>query len=314
MRTLKSIVIVLCVVGLASCQCPFTKKAVEKNIGLQLYSLRGPIADKAIGIDPVITAVGGMGYKFVENFGYNASDGTTFGLSPEDLKAKLEAVGVSILSTHTRKDLPFVKNAQTLAELWGWWDKCIADHQKMGAKYIVMPSMDAPATLAGLQEYCDYYNKVGEKCLEAGLKFGYHNHAFEFETEYNVKDGKIIDICNYQEDVETICMYDYMLKNTDPAKVFFQLDVYWSNMGRRAPVELFEKYPGRFEVLHIKDRKELGKSGFVGFDAIFNNIDKSGAKYLIVEVENYNMSPLESVKVSLDYLINADFVKANYAE
>ena len=311
MKTLNSILVLLCVVVLASCQC---EKKADKQIGLQMYSLRGQISDEAIGIDSVITAIGGMGYKFVETYGYNDSDGTTFGLSPQDLKAKLEAVGVTILSTHTRKDLPDKKTAETLAELWSWWDKCIADHKAMGAKYIVMPSMDAPATLAGLQEYCDYYNKVGEKCLEAGLKFGYHNHAFEFETEYNVKDGKIIDICNYQEDVETICMYDYMLKNTDPAKVFFQLDVYWSNMGRRAPVELFEKYPGRFEVLHIKDRKELGKSGFVGFDAIFNNIDKSGAKYLIVEVENYNMPPIESVKVSLDYLINADFVKANYAE
>jgi sugar phosphate isomerase/epimerase len=218
------------------------------------------------------------------------------------LKAKFDAAGVSILSTHTRKDLPDVKTAESMAELWGWWDKCIADHKTMGAKYIVMPSMEEPETLAELQEYCDYYNEVGEKCLAAGLKFGYHNHAFEFEKIYEIHDST------------TISMYDYMVQNTDPEKVFFQLDVYWSNMGRRAPVELFEKYPDRFEVLHIKDKKELGKSGFVGFDAIFKNIEKAGTKYLIVEVENYSMPPIESVKESLKYLNNANFVKANYAE
>ncbi|MDR2805103.1 MAG: sugar phosphate isomerase/epimerase, partial [Dysgonamonadaceae bacterium] len=77
---------------------------------------------------------------------------------------------------------------------------------------------------------------------------------------------------------------------------------------------LFEQYPGRFEVLHIKDSKELGRSGFVGFDAIFNHIDLAKTKYLIVEVERYNIPPIESVKESLDYLNKADFVKANYAE
>ena len=305
MKTLKSILVVLCVVAMASCHCG--KKGCEtenqqKNIGLQMYSLRYQIPDTVMGIDSVITAVGKMGYKYVENFGYNASNGLTYKLSPEELKAKLDAVGVSILSTHVRKDLPSPKTAANTAELWAWWDKCIADHQTMGAKYIVMPSMPTPETLAELKKWCDYYNEIGEKCLAAGLKFGYHNHAFEFEKEYELGKDK------------TISMYDYMVQNTDPEKVFFQLDVYWSNMGRRAPVELFEKYPGRFEVLHIKDSKELGRSGFVGFDAIFKYIDIAKTKYLIVEVERYNIPPIESVKESLDYLNKADFVKANYAE
>jgi sugar phosphate isomerase/epimerase len=218
------------------------------------------------------------------------------------LKAKFDAVGVSILSTHVRKDLPSEKTVENTAELWAWWDKCIADHKTMGAKYIVMPSMPTPETLAGLKEYCDYYNVIGEKCQNAGLKFGYHNHNYEFEKKYDLEDGN------------TISMYDYLLRNTDPAKVFFEMDVYWAIVGRRAPVELFEEYPGRFEVLHIKDSKELGRSGFVGFDAIFKHLDLAKTKYLIVEVERYNLSPIESVKESLDYLNKADFVKANYAE
>ncbi|MDR1526153.1 MAG: sugar phosphate isomerase/epimerase [Dysgonamonadaceae bacterium] len=298
MKTLKYVLLVVCAFIAVSCN---QETKVEKNIGLQMYSLRGPIGDATIGIDSVITAVGQMGYKYVENFGYNENDGLTYGLSPEELKAKLNTVGVDILSTHVRKDLPSEKTEANDAALWAWWDKCIADHKVMGAKYIVMPSMPTPETLEGLQAYCDYYNAVGEKCLEAGLKFGYHNHNYEFEKKYETADGNI-------------SMYDYLVQHTDPAKVFFQLDVYWAIVGRRAPVELFEQYPGRFEVLHIKDSKELGRSGFVGFDAIFNHIDLAKAKYLIVEVERYNIPPIESVKESLDYLNNADFVKDNYAE
>jgi sugar phosphate isomerase/epimerase len=289
---------------MASC-CNNSKNTVgniEKNIGLQMYSLRGPIADEAIGIDSVITAIGQMGYKYVENFGYNESDGLTYGLSPEELKTKLNAAGVDILSTHVRKDIPAEKTEENIAELWAWWDKCIADHQAMGAKYIVMPSMPTPETLEGLKEYCDYYNTIGEKCRVAGLKFGYHNHNYEFEKKYETAGGN------------TIAMYDYMVQNTDPDKVFFEMDVYWAIVGRRAPVELFEEYPGRFEVLHIKDSKELGRSGFVGFDAIFNHIDLAKTKYLLVEVERYTIPPIESVKESLDYLNKAGFVKANYAE
>jgi len=303
MKAFKSILLLLGIILMAACNSNSDTKVVEKlekNIGLQMYSLRDPIGNQTIGVDSVINAIGGMGYKYVETFGYN--DGLTFGLTPEELKAKLEAVGVTILSTHVRKDIPGDKTEQNMADLWAWWDKCIADHKAMGAKYIVMPSMPTPETLEGLKEYCDYYNEIGAKCVAAGMKFGYHNHNFEFEKKYDLGDDK------------SISMYDYMIQNTDPAKVIFQLDVYWAIVGRRAPVELFEEYPNRFEVLHIKDSKELGRSGFVGFDAIFNHIGKSGAKYLIVEVERYNIPPIESVKESLDYLNNADFVKEDYSK
>jgi sugar phosphate isomerase/epimerase len=104
-------------------------------------------------------------------------------------------------------------------------------------------------------------------------------------------------------------MYDFMLKNTDPAKVFFQMDVYWVVRGGQSPVDYFNKYPGRFELLHIKDNKELGQSGMVGFDAIFQNTKTAGAKHFVVEVENYNFTPIESVEKSLKYLLNSPFVK-----
>ena len=84
-------------------------------------------------------------------------------------------------------------------------------------------------------------------------------------------------------------------------------------MGQK-PCNYFNEYPGRFEILHIKDSKELGQSGMVGFDAIYNNADKAGAKYMVVEVERYTGTPLEGVKESYDYLNTAAFVKGSYSK
>ena len=85
-------------------------------------------------------------------------------------------------------------------------------------------------------------------------------------------------------------------------------------MGKKGPVDYFNAYPGRFEILHIKDNKELGQSGMVGFDAIFNNVHKAGAKYMVVEVEKYDYEPLKSIKMSYDYLnMNVHF-KSDYSK
>ena len=92
------------------------------------------------------------------------------------------------------------------------------------------------------------------------------------------------------------------------------MDVYWTVMGRKAPVDYFNQYPGRFEVLHIKDDKELGESGRVGFDAIFKNAAKAGAKYMVVEVEKYNHDPLKSVKLSYNYLKNNPYYKKDFSK
>jgi sugar phosphate isomerase/epimerase len=287
MRTIKLIGLFMTVTLLTlSCSKPVGKMSedMKTGVGVQMYSLRGPIQDSLIGIDSVIHALGTMGYKYVENFGYD--DSLTFGLTAEALKATLNANGLQALSTHVRRDIPAEKTAEATAAMWAWWDRCIAYHKALGAQYIVMPSMPVPETLEGLQEYCEYYNQIGEKCLAAGLKFGYHNHSYEFEKVYD--DGTV--------------MYDYMVQHTDPAKVFFQLDVYWCQKGNRPAFELFEQYPNRFELLHIKDEAELQADGYVNFPQLFEHIHHSGAKYLVVEVEKYNMTPLESVKVSLDYL------------
>ena len=136
---------------------------------------------------------------------------------------------------------------------------------------------------------------VGEKVNAAGMKFGYHNHSHEF--------GK----------VEGKIWYDYMVEHTDADKVFFEMDVYWAVRGQVSPVEYFNRYPGRFLLLHIKDHRELGQSGMVGFDAIFNNAEKAGMKTLVVELEGSNKpNILDGMKESIDYIKASKFVKASY--
>lgn len=289
MRTIQSFVLLLAVMVLASCD-PAPKK-VEKSIGLQMYSLRDQIGRDAENVDDIIAQIGEMGYKYVETASY--WNGEIYGMSPETFKAKCEAAGLEPLSCHVGD-----VGSGPVEPNWAAWDLCIDTHQKAGMKYIVIPSMPTPETEAELQAFCDYYNQIGEKCIAAGLKLGYHNHDFEFKKIYD----------------SGISMYDYMVQHTDPAKVFFQLDVYWSQKGNRPASELFAQYPGRFELLHIKDEAELGESGFMNFEDVFKNIDQSGTKYLIVEVERYNLPALESVKVSFDYLIDAPYVKADYSK
>ena len=87
------------------------------------------------------------------------------------------------------------------------------------------------------------------------------------------------------------------------------MDVYWVYKGGQKAVEYFNKYPKRFELLHIKDEKEVGASGEIDFKSIYDNLAKAGTKFAIVEVEQYGYEPLVSVQKSFDYLNSAPFVK-----
>ncbi len=265
----------------------------KKDIALQLYSLRGDIKKD---YDSTIKKVGEMGYTSIEAAGYK--DGKFYGRTPEEFKKDIEENGMKVLSSHTHRLLSAaeLKSGTFSDETMRWWDQCIAAHKAAGMKYLAFPWMKKPENLRDLKTYCNYLNEIGRRCKEAGIEFCYHNHSFEFDK------------------IENKLMYDFMLENTDPKYVGFEMDVYWVVMGKQSPVEYFEKYPGRFKLLHIKDRKELGESGMVGFDAIFKHIGKAGAKYIVVEVERYSFEPEVSVKKSIEYLQNAPFVKPSYSE
>jgi sugar phosphate isomerase/epimerase len=256
-----------------------------KEIGLQLWSVRADMADDAVA---TIQQVGEIGYDFIEAAGY--SDGKFYGMEPLEFKRLLNENGLRFLSSHTGQNLPDEDNWEQTMQ---WWETCIAAHAKAGVKYIVQPSMDEKGygSLEDLKRYCDYFNTVGEMCAEQGIEFGYHNHDKEFES------------------VDGVTRYDYMLQNTNPEKVFFQLDLYWITVGGKDPVDYFEEYPGRFTLWHIKDEKELGESGMMDFEPIFAKAKQAGMKHIIVEVERYNFEPLVSVEKSYDFLMQAEYVK-----
>ncbi len=267
---------------------------VKKEFGVQLYSIRSVIGDSTLYADnheEAFKALAEMGYSYVEAASYR--DGKLYGVDPEQYKADLEAAGLKSLSSHIGHALsPEELKTGVFTESLQWWDEAIAAHKAAGCEYIVVPSFPIPDNLTDLKTYCAYFNAIGRKCKDEGIAFGYHNHAHEFKK------------------VEETVVYDYMLENTDPECVFFQMDVYWAVMGQAAPVEYFRKYPGRFKMLHIKDHRELGESGMVGFDAIYKNIETAGTKDFIVEIEAFtNDDWKESLKMCADYLIGSDFVE-----
>ncbi len=266
---------------LSSCE----KKADDKFIGIQLWSVREAMNADAAG---TLSALGEMGYAFVEAAGYG--DGLFYGMDPVAFRELVEASGMQFLASHTGQNLP---TEETWDQTMAWWDTAIEAHAAAGVKYITQPWMGRAGyeSLEGLKKFCDYFNAVGEKCNAKGIRFGYHNH----DNEFRELEGEVI--------------YDFMLNNTDPGKVFFQMDLYWVVVGNADPVDYFKRYPGRFLQWHVKDYEEVGASGKIDFERIFNNGEGSGVEYIIVEVEKYNFEPIESVKVSIDYLMNADYVK-----
>lgn len=257
----------------------------EPGIGLQLYSVRAAMNENPVG---TIEQVGAMGYDFVESAGY--SNGMIYGMEPSEFKALVEENGMVYRGAHTGQAIPDSGSWETLMP---WWDKCIAAHKEAGVEYIVQPFMGGTGyeSLEGLADYCEYFNAVGEKCNAAGIRFGYHNHAGEFQQ----LEGEVI--------------YDYMLQHTDPEKVMFQIDIYWIYEGGADPLAYFEEYPGRFVSFHIKDEKELGESGEIDFMPVLEKADQAGAKYHVVEVERYSYEPIVSVEKSLEYLQEIGFVK-----
>src|SRR5690606_29775978 len=98
--------------------------------------------------------------------------------------------------------------------------------------------------------------------------------------------------------------FDFMLEHTDPELVLFQMDGYWVVMGKESPAEYFSNYPGRFGMLHLKDGTELRQSAMVGFDAILSHTEQAGARFVILEVGQYTFEPMQSFKMSYDYLVD----------
>ena len=298
---MKKLLILLCILSCtivtACAPAAQQQQQPKKEMAFQMYSVRDLIGDPdkfAQNQADVLKRLAEMGYTAVEAACYD--NGKLYGMEPEEFKAAIEAAGLKVLSSHTTRNLSDeeIQN-RDFTEALKWWDQCIDAHKRAGCSYIVIPWCNVPPTLEALKVICEFYSEVGSRVNAAGMKLGYHNHSHEYQK------------------VEDKVMLEYMLENTDPAKLFFEMDVYWTVRGQVAPVEMFKKYPGRFTLLHIKDDSEIGQSGMVGFDAIFNNAETAGLKGWIVELEHASTPDIMAgMKMSADYLRNAAFVKESY--
>ncbi len=256
----------------------FAVAADKKNIGIQLYSLRDVIFKDPKG---VLKQVADFGYTELETFAYK-DDSTIFGMPFAEFGTYTKSIGLNVVSGHYGIDL--MKSDK--------WEKAVLDAKSIGQKYMIMPYLmekDRPKDIAGYKELSKALNKAGEVCKKHGIRFGYHNHAFEFETV----DGQI--------------PLDVMLKEVDPKLVMFELDLYWTYNANQDPLKYFGKYPGRFELWHVKDMSKEDRTknvnvgeGSIDFKSIFAKAKQSGMKHYFIEYDTFpaEATSLKSVETS----------------
>ena len=266
--------------------------APQREMAVQLYSVRTLIGSPeqfARNHEYVLSRLAQMGYTAVEAVGYE--DGKFVGLSPAAYRAAVESAGLKLLSSHVSHTLSAEELASgDYSKALAWWDACIAAHKAAGIPYLVMSWSQPLQSKAQMATTAAYLDAIGAKCRAAGIRFGYHSHSHEFQPA----DGTT--------------MFDTFVTGTKPENVFFQMDVYWAVMAGVSPVEYFNKYPGRYELLHIKDKYELGQSGMVGFDAIFKAFPRAGTKAFVVELERASTpNILKGLRESALYLRKAAF-------
>ncbi len=276
---------------------PANRFAPKKQVGLQLYSLGKELtADVPNGLKKVAQ----IGYTTVECAGYNRDEGKMYNYGMAEFKKLAQDAGLKVTGSHVNPPIrKFTK--ENAGELADFWKKTIDFHAQLGVTSLVQPGMPSIQSHEDVARVCEGFNKAGEIAKAAGIKWGYHNHSGEFRR---------LDKETSKDDRGDI-IYDLLLEGTDPSLVFFEMDVYWTVMGQQDPLEYFEKYRGRFPVLHIKDRSVLGKSGMMNFENIFNTAYSIGLDEYYVELEGIrgNITQFEGVKQCFDYLNNAPFVK-----
>lgn len=248
------------------------QKAINP-FGVQLYSTRDILPKDPKG---VMTQLAQMGYKQFES--YSGPQGFLWGMEPKEMKSFLGDMGVKMISTHfdINKDL----------------DKSIDMANGAGLSYLLCPYIGPQKTFDDWKKIADKFNTIGEQVSKGGLKFGYHNHDYSFKP----LDGKIPQ--------------EYLLANTDPKHVMFELDLCWIDVAGQDPVAHLKKYGKRYELCHIKDyKKENGKpvqndlgKGNVDFKKTLRTAMDNGMKYFIVEQEEYPESVLGSMKNDAEYM------------
>lgn len=263
-----------------------TALAGTNKIGVQLYSIRDAMANDVPGTLKIVSE---LGYKNLEMANY--SNGKFYGYAPMEFKKMANDLGMDVISSHAAVESTGITldNAKLMAEA----------HAELGAQYCVQPWVNAQdRNIETYKRMVGDWNKVGEVMKNVGIQFGYHNHNFEFDT--------IDGIVPY---------YDIFMKEMDADLITMEIDLFWVTKAGQDPVEMFNKYPGRFQLFHLKDmgidntpyfdvKKDditsVGE-GIIDFKRVLAAKDVAGMKYFFVEDDNQgNGKPIEGIRKSID--------------
>lgn len=244
--------------------------APRTPIGIQLYTVRTLMARDFEG---TLSQLAGIGYREVEFAGY-------FGRTPAQVREVLRRNGLAAPSTHI--ELPVDDVA---------WKRTLDEASAIGHEWATVAWIDAPMrrTPDDWARLAERFNHLGTLARRAGLRFGYHNHDFEFQ---HVGD-------------ETL--FDTLLAHTDPALVDLEMDIYWVVKAGADPLAIMRKHPGRFPLLHLKDATAAPErrmvdvgAGTIDFPAILA-ADRDTLRHAFVEHDD-PPDPLASARASYSYL------------
>lgn len=258
------------------------------GVGLQLYTIRDAMAADTL---ESLKKLSYMGYKNLELASYE--DGKFYGYAPEEFKKIVNDLDMEIISSHTQVEAKGISldNAKKMAE----------DHARLGVEYCVQPWVnEEDRNIESYKKMIADWNEVGKEMKNVGIQFAYHNHNFEFKPV----DG-------------IIPYYDIFMKEMDADLITMELDMFWASKAGQDPVEMFNKYPGRFQLYHIKDMHKTEApfydvtkddisavgEGVIDFKKIFAAQKKAGMKYFFVEDDNQgNGKPFELLETSISNL------------
>lgn len=256
------------------------------KMGLQLFTIRAPLAKDVTG---TIKKIASIGYEDCETYGFDPAQGRYYGLKASAFKQLLADNNMITTSGHYDFTKYFDKPNDAMMQ---YVDQCIEGAHALGQKYITWPWLDpAFRSLENFHLLAEKLNTIGERVTTAGLGFAYHNHDFEF-ADYNGETG-----------------YDIIMKETDPRLVKLQMDLYWvMHSSKRTPAQLFSLQPGRFVMWHIKDMDKVSRdyselgNGSIDFTIILPEASRAGLQYYYIEQGgNFAKDPIQSVTDSAAY-------------
>lgn len=270
----------------------FAASKPSEIIGLQLYSVRDDMKKDPVG---TLTQLAKMGYKHVEHANY--VDRKFYGYTASEFRKILDGLGLKMPAGHT----VLGKNHwdDTKKDFTDALKYTVEDAAYMGQKYVISPWMDESfrKTYDDFMRCLEVFNKSGELCQKSGMKFGYHNHHFEFSEQLN-----------------GMKLFDIMMKNLDGNKVVMQLDIGNMYIAGAKALDVIGQYPGKFEMIHVKDEVAvstpekyesaiLGK-GIIPVKEVLDICRKTGGTQVyIIEQESYQgKAPLDCMKENFDIM------------